>query len=213
MNCHCSRHPERIKNIKNIGSREICYLYFFYIFDSLRTSTTTTMRTVCTSTAASMCIGIPAFGIDTQKLSYNGQADYWWLRSPTFNYGNDGACRVGSDGTGDDGFWPVTNSYGRKSYFNALRTSSTASTMHILWALMVALATLASVCFGGSGGIYFISRKVKFRSPNGYINHVACYVNYDGDVDVVGDGVTWDSCGRRLSGRLRRLCVVCIPGW
>ena len=55
------------------------------------------------------------------------------------------------------------DSCGRKLYFNALRTSSTASTMHILWALMVTLATLASVCFGvPAGGIFYTKRNEYF---------------------------------------------------
>ena len=48
---------------------------------------------------------------------YNGQADYWWLRSPNLNYDNDGACYVISDGDVYNDYWGVTHSYGRRPAF------------------------------------------------------------------------------------------------
>ena len=48
---------------------------------------------------------------------YNGQADYWWLRSPFRTYDN-GAYYVGPDGIVDfNYFWDVTVSYGRRPAF------------------------------------------------------------------------------------------------
>ena len=46
---------------------------------------------------------------------YNGQADYWWLRSPGLYSNVVNACRVDSDGD-VDGIWNVTDSYGRSPY-------------------------------------------------------------------------------------------------
>ena len=48
---------------------------------------------------------------------YNGQADYWWLRSPDLDYVNDYAYRVDSDGNVDDDRWDVADSYGRRPAF------------------------------------------------------------------------------------------------
>ena len=47
---------------------------------------------------------------------YNGQADYWWLRSPD-RTGVGYAYYVYPDGVVDSGYWDVTNSYGRRPAF------------------------------------------------------------------------------------------------
>ena len=65
-------------------------------------------------TAPTLWVWIPADDIDTQKLFYNGQADYWWLRSPylKFDDRDDLAWVVTPSGVVDDnhGVW---DSYGR----------------------------------------------------------------------------------------------------
>ena len=48
---------------------------------------------------------------------YNGQADYWWLRSPGLYDGYVSACPVYSDGVVGDYGWDVTGSYGRRPAF------------------------------------------------------------------------------------------------
>ena len=53
-------------------------------------------------------------GGDSKRIArYNGQADYWWLRSPGRTYG-DGACVVGPVGDSDFVFW---DSCGRRPAF------------------------------------------------------------------------------------------------
>ena len=48
---------------------------------------------------------------------YNGQADYWWLRSPNLGYDYDYAYYVYSDGGVYGSDWDVTHSYGRRPAF------------------------------------------------------------------------------------------------
>ena len=48
---------------------------------------------------------------------YNGQADYWWLRSPHLDYDYDDACCVDSDGGVFSDYWSVTDSCGRRPAF------------------------------------------------------------------------------------------------
>ena len=48
---------------------------------------------------------------------YNGQADYWWLRSPDLVDDCGNACYVNSDGDVNYNYWYVTNSYGRRPAF------------------------------------------------------------------------------------------------
>ena len=47
---------------------------------------------------------------------YNGQADYWWLRSPDLSIGYV-ACYVYSGGGVDNYYWNVADSYGRRPAF------------------------------------------------------------------------------------------------
>ena len=102
-------------------------------------------------------------------------------------------CGVYNDGSVNDDV-VVWGSCGRKSYFNALRTSSTASTMHILWALMVTLATLASVCFGVPAGSISFQVNINFRSPDVHSVGGAYRVDDDGVVNIYLN-VDINSCG------------------
>ena len=48
---------------------------------------------------------------------YNGQADYWWLRSPVLDVGDGNACLVWSNGNVVVRGWDVEYSYGRRPAF------------------------------------------------------------------------------------------------
>ena len=48
---------------------------------------------------------------------YNGQADYWWLRSPNLNNGPLISCIVYKNGIIDSDSWHVYDSYGRRPAF------------------------------------------------------------------------------------------------
>ena len=103
---------------------------------TLRTSTTTTMTIVhvlwirmVTSVTFGMSsiptgvkyirtyIEITLIGYIYLQLIvvYNGQADYWWLRSPATYYAYGYAHPVDSDGYVGGINWPITDSYGRRS--------------------------------------------------------------------------------------------------
>ena len=84
---------------------------------------------------------------------YNGQADYWWLRSPDHGgYYDYIAYVVYPDGGVDYDVnfdWNVKNSYGRNFYtkkkspfaLRILAPSALATTLRVLWIQMVTSAT------------------------------------------------------------------------
>ena len=70
-----------------------------------------------------------------KNYPYNGQPDYWWLRSPDLNYyGYNSAYFVHSDGVVVGG-WDVSDSYGRQLY----------TKRNINFALRVLIATLLCI--------------------------------------------------------------------
>ena len=97
-------------------------------------------------------------------LVYNGQPDYWWLRSPNLNYVND-AFQVVSDGYVDGYFWGVTVSYGRRPALISIRCSSDSCKFYI----SICLFSFNNSPAVDPNGV--INDYSYFMDPMGYINY------------------------------------------